>query len=148
MIELDDLRRRVDAAKDSLDRTEAEQTGQVRQLEARIDELQAIIQNDKIKIDKLSQDKGSLAEEAKELRSLLYSLLISIESRGEEGVHNAVRDLRDKLGALLASPDEIEAAVPPPPDPDEPITPLPMDVDEMFESPDQEQDEGSISGLH
>jgi hypothetical protein len=148
MIELDDLRRRVDVAKDSLDRGEAEQIGQVRQLEARSDELEAIIQHNKIKIDKLDQDKINLAEEAKELRALLFSLLVAIESRGEEGVHNAVRDLRDKLGALLASPDKIETAAPPPTEPDDPIAPLPMDIDEMFDGADEEQDEESVSNLH
>lgn len=161
MSEIDELLRRVEAAKAALDETDHLHGREVEAANARLDDARVRLDRQDQLIRDFESRLEGLKGENRQLKAMLMSLLAAVESRSGLRINETLRDLGGQVAAMadaepLAEPHYIyepasdpgpdplfgpdaEALAEPEPEPDESDESLPPSIRRMLFSEDEDQ---------
>jgi hypothetical protein len=150
MSEIDDLFRRVEAAKASLDEMDHGHARQAEDLNRRLDEAIARLDRQQVVVRDLEARNEILKGENRQLKSMLLALLAAVESRSTPRLQETLRDMDGRLGAMASPEPEplfepepepvLELADEPEPEPESEAEPdLPASIRRMLFADDDEQ---------
>ncbi|MEO5336241.1 MAG: hypothetical protein H7841_05005 [Magnetospirillum sp. WYHS-4] len=143
MTEIDDLFRRVEAAKATLDESEHNQARRFEELARHLDEATARLERQDALIHDREARHEVLKTENRQLKTMLLSLLAAVESRSGRRIQDTLRDMDDRVSHLAAAEPEPEPEPPPvlvepEPEPDDSDQDLPPAIRRMLFADEEE----------
>lgn len=100
MSEIDELQRRVEAAKAALDETDHVHGRELEEVSARLDAARARLGRQDEVVRDLEVRLEGLRSENRQLKSMLLSLLAAVESRSGQRINETLRDMDGRIASL------------------------------------------------
>ncbi len=112
MINIDELRQRVEDAERRFGVIDERQKAYSARLSSMIEGIDARQQDSEARLRESENSLRRAKDENEQLRSLLHQLLMAIDGAGRDYLKNPVSELNDRLSALVGS-DSVAAETPP-----------------------------------